>query len=126
MFPHDDRPDPTPRPWRAALRSTLDLVVAFATLRDADVEADAVSGDGAPAAPRAAQSAAATGDHAQHAAAPRASGPAPATHAHHPHRRPLPAPARARRPGAPRPAPQPCLSPLPARTVPRAASTASR
>ncbi|MEY2533941.1 MAG: hypothetical protein QOF29_1851, partial [bacterium] len=75
MFPHDDRPDPTPRPWRAALRSTLDLVVAFATLRDADVEADAVSGDGAPAAPRAAQSAAATGDHAQRAAAPRASGP---------------------------------------------------
>ncbi|MEA2322972.1 MAG: hypothetical protein QOD81_2822 [Solirubrobacteraceae bacterium] len=125
MFPRPEHPAPPARPWRHTLRATLDLVVAFATLRDAESPAEAADRLSAHPAP---------GERPRHAAmgfdrlSTPASGPqqgAPPAHAEHPHRHPLHPPLRARRPGAVRPAAQPCLSPLPARPVARASSPAS-
>jgi hypothetical protein len=78
------RPEAFPPGWRGALLRGLDAVVAFATLRDAELP------DPAPS--------------------DRAGGPAHA--ASHPHRRPLRAPSRARRPGVVAPARQACTTPL--------------
>jgi hypothetical protein len=100
MFPRTEASDPRPGRWAAALRHSLDVVVAFATLRDAEPPPS-----GAPASA---------------AAAPRRA------RAGHPHRRPLQPPVRARRPGA-LPAPsQPCLTPLAARRARRAEAPAAR
>jgi hypothetical protein len=104
MFPRTEASDPRPSRWAAMLRHSLDLVVAFATLRDPEPPPS-----GAPASAAAA--------------------PGPAlrrARAGHPHRRPLQPPVRARRPGA-LPAPsQPCLTPLAARRARRAEGPAAR
>jgi hypothetical protein len=101
MFPSLHTPVGTST-WRARLLRALDVLVAFATLRDVE------------------ESAAATGRHALVTASrrPAASttrgklrGPAGALP--HPHRAPLRSPSRGRRPGAVHTAPQPCVTPLP-------------
>jgi hypothetical protein len=86
--------------WLAALRRGLDVVVAFATLRDAapsDIALTArVGGDSRPRPP--------------HRPGPRPT--PPAARPSHAHRRPLRAPSRSRRPGAV-PAPShACITPL--------------
>jgi hypothetical protein len=93
--------------WRAAVMRAVDVVVAFATLRDAD-ELPARVGAvpvAAPERPRFVR--AATPERPGRFRAPER------PHLHpHPHRRPLGRPARTRRPGAVRPAPQACTTPL--------------
>ena len=100
------RPARAARGLSAALRRGLDVVVAFATLRDAE-PADA------PLTPR-------VGGDSQ-AAPPHRSAPRPTTTADpasHAHRRPLRAPSRSRRPGGVPAPPHACITPL---TTPRAA-----
>ena len=142
MFPRPDRPTRPAHAWLDAIRHGLDLVVAFATLRDAETPVDARE---SAAADRAAQAWAASvvppataaarrrlalgaAPPAAGSAAPRAttSGAAQATRSGpaHPHRRPLRTPTRPRRPGAVRPEPQACLTPLVARRA-RHSRTAS-
>jgi hypothetical protein len=107
MFPTSPTVFPrSSRTWRDVLLRGLDLVVAFATLRDAE-EPVAGGGDSdgdAWAAPS---------GRAPDRAVACAAG-APGNRAH-PHRRPLRAPARSRRPGAVRAAAPPCVTPLAAR-----------
>jgi hypothetical protein len=138
MFPRPDRPTRSAHGWLEAIRHGLDLVVAFATLRDAETPLDAretapadraAQAWGASVVPPATAAARrrfmlaaeardttsagrATGSAAPAAgsAARRATPPPP-----HPHRRPLRAVTRPRRPGGVRPEPQPCLTPLVAR-----------
>src|ERR1700750_1704886 len=95
MFPRPERPHRPAEAWLNALRRGLDLVVAFATLRDAELPPD----DGDERADRFT-----TGDR---------------TRDDHPHRQALRAPARARRPGAVRLPEQHCTTPLAARRVAR-------
>ena len=133
MFPRPDRPTHPAHGWLDAIRHGLDLVVAFATLRDAETPVDARE---TASADRAAQAWAASvvppataaarrrlaltaAARASSPAAPRATRPG-APHATrsappHPHRRPLRTTTRPRRPGAVRPEPQACLTPLVAR-----------
>src|SRR6478736_2872424 len=98
MFPRPDRLTHPAHGWLDAIRHGLDLVVAFATLRDAETPVDAretasadrpaltaAAGASSPAAPRAIRP-----------AAPQATRSAPP----HPHRRPLRTSTRPRRPGA--------------------------
>src|SRR3954447_3803882 len=98
---HPRDPLAAPPAWRTALSRALDVVVAFATLRDTD-ELDGPRHR--PAAPTAA------GGRVTRASAPD-------KHAH-PHRRPIAPPPRARRPGTVRPPAQPCTTPVPARRSP--------
>ena len=95
MFPRPERPHRPAEAWLNALRRGLDLVVAFATLRDAELPPDDGASDDIGRGPRA-------GDRGAH-----------------PHRRPLRAPARERRFGAVRPEEQHCTTPLAARRVAR-------
>src|SRR5215470_16637454 len=95
MFPRPDRPHRTAGTWLDALRRGLDLVVAFATLRDAELPPD----DGLDRPVYCDDRDRATDVH--------------------PHRRPLRAPARARRPGAVRTPEQHCTTPLGTRRVSR-------
>src|SRR4051795_4749559 len=119
---HPRAPLAAPPAWRTALSRALDVVVAFATLRDTD-ELDGPRHR--PAAPTAA------GGRVTRASAP-------VKHPH-PHRRPIAAPAparppprnpppppppptppppRARPPGPAPPPAQPCTPPVPARRSP--------
>jgi hypothetical protein len=102
MFPLPSAPDPRPSRWAAKLRHSLDVVVAFATLRD----------------PAPAPAARPAGSAAEPAARRRGSA--------HPHRRPLERPVRARRPGALPAASQPCRTPLGARRERRSKARAGR
>jgi hypothetical protein len=96
---------PTGR-WLAALRRGLDALVAFATLRDAELDGDrSVARASVSAAP------------GSRAHAPRTSSAAAGES--HPHRRPLRGPARSRRPGTVAAAPQACLTPLTPKRLPR-------
>jgi hypothetical protein len=101
--------------WRAAVMRAVDVVVAFATLRDAD-ELPARVGAVPVAAPERPPVAAPERPRFVRVAAPERPGRLRAPerpHPHpHPHRRPLGRPARTRRPGAVRPAPQACTTPL--------------
>jgi hypothetical protein len=101
MFPYPERRHQPAGPGVNALRRALDLVVAFATLRDAELPPD----DGEERAP-----------------SPGGAG----TRGVHPHRRALRGPAHARRPGAVPPQAQHCTTPLAARRVSRAGASASR
>jgi hypothetical protein len=101
--------------WLAALRRGLDVVVAFATLRDAEASDGAltarVGGDAGPGPPH----------------RPRQRPATTAARASHAHRRRLRAPSRSRRPGAVPAPPHACITPLttsraarrPNRTAPR-------
>jgi hypothetical protein len=125
MFPHPNSSDPRSSRWAAALRQCLDIVVAFATLRDPEPP-PARAYEPPPARayePRPGR----TGEPPR--ARSRAHSAEPGdrrTPAAHPHRRPLHPPARAGRPGA-LPAPsQPCLTPLSARRPRRSEARAGR
>jgi hypothetical protein len=126
MFPRADRPVHPVRAWADTLRRGLDVLVAFATLRDADTPSDdeqaALELAPARSADRVERSAArpvrhSAGSGAAHPKTGR--GPAGAEHPIHPHRRTLTAPVRQRRPGAVRAQSQPCLTPLRARRARR-------
>ena len=141
MFPRPDRPDRPAHAWLDALRHGLDLLVAFATLRDAEAppdsddttlgagiswpRADAIAPATVAGRRRAAERAGA--DRAEQSARRGAAGRsddrpsdrsqrraanAPEPPAPHPHRRPLRRASRPRRPGAVRPEPQACLTPI--------------
>jgi hypothetical protein len=119
MFPRADHSVHPARAWSETLRRGLDVLVAFATLRDAHTPSD-YRQDGSELAPsRSANgSQRGAGERSRHharpgrAAAKIAREPGGEQRAIHPHRRPLAAPVRQRRPGAVRPQPQPCLTPL--------------
>jgi hypothetical protein len=138
MFPRADPPAHPARAWADALRRALDVLVAFATLRDADASSDGgptarepARSMSLPTAPELAPSRAAdrlrrrAEEPARHVRSSGAVGAktrrgvAGPEHAVHPHRRALTAPVRQRRPGAVRPQPQPCLTPLAARRARR-------
>jgi hypothetical protein len=143
MFPRHHRSDSAAHGWLDAIRHGLDLVVAFATLRDTEAPLDAddmASEDGAwtrepgvrpatVAGRRAAARRAEQPDGAgrvEWADGSRRNRPDPSRQPDrtgappHPHRRPLRPAARTRRPGVVRPEPQPCLTPI----VPRRTRTA--
>jgi hypothetical protein len=103
MFPHPNAPDPRPSRWVAALRHSLDVVVAFATLRDPEPPPLIGRDAGLSREPAVRR-----------------------TRTAHPHRQPLQPPSRARRPGAPPARSQPCLSPLSARREHRSMAPADR
>lgn len=84
----------------AAVRRWLEILIAFATLRDAEAVGDR------PFEGIAGRTARSSGGARRLAAAP------PTVPPSHPHRRPLRATSRARRPGAVPPDPQPCITPL--------------
>jgi hypothetical protein len=144
MFPHLHHSfEPVEkRRWRAGLRHALDVVVAFATLADADPLTRSEprprhrSNPSASPNPRRSELPASPDPRPSNLSAsadprepepsdqrssgptlpPRSAAPSPPRSPHaHPHRRALAVPARSRRPGAVRAAPQPCLTPLPAR-----------
>jgi len=106
MFPHAPAPDTPSRRWAATLRHGLDVLVAFATLRDVGQPSTAY--DAVSAGPAGAPRRVGAARVAQSVGGPRA---VPA----HPHRHPLRPPPRARRPGVLPAPPQPCLTPLAAR-----------
>jgi hypothetical protein len=84
--------------WIAAVRRGLDVLVAFATLRDAE------TADGAPER---------LGHHPATTRRPlEPTGPASPRTADHPHRRPLRSAPRSRRPGAVAPPAHACSTPL--------------
>jgi hypothetical protein len=88
--------------WRAAVMRAVDLVVAFATLRDADELPPRVGAvRAAPERPRFVR-----------VAIPERPGRLHAPERPHPHRRPLGRPSRTRRSGAVRAQPQACTTPL--------------
>jgi hypothetical protein len=114
----DNGPGAARRPWLAGLRRGLNLLAAFATLRDVEppgygartsferarrddmLPLETARRDAAPVPP---------------GGAPAASGAEHAAHGRprlHPHRRPLAARTGPRRPGAVRRSPQPCLTPV--------------
>jgi hypothetical protein len=145
MFPRPNRPDRPAHAWLDAVRHGLDLLVAFATLRDAEAppeydetapgagvswpRADAIApitAAGRRAAERAKRHAADGWDRRAPDHSDRRLGDhsdrRPADRAKtpappHPHRRPVRPAPRVRRPGAVRPEPQLCLTPI----VPRRA-----
>jgi hypothetical protein len=122
MFPRADRATQPARTWAETLRRGIDVLVAFATLRDAEPPSN-----GAQAPPDLTRSRAS--DRFRRGAGepkgrPGRSGMPGASPGRdvantepsvHPHRRPVTAPVRARRPGSVRPQPQQCLTPLAAR-----------
>ena len=140
MFPHPNRPDRPAHAWLDALRHGLDLLVACATLRDAEAppESDETPFAAGISWPRAAMLAPATAA-GRRRAAERAGADIAQQHvadgaaqhvaeraeqhiaqgaqqpAAHPHRRPLRPATRVRRPGGIRPEPQACLTPIVAR-----------
>jgi hypothetical protein len=119
MFPRPNRPDRPAHAWLDAVRNGLDLLVAFATLRDA--EGPPEYDENMPGAgmlwPLAdvIPPATAAGRRAAERATHRAAAPSDVPAADHPHRWPLRPATRPRRPGAVRPEPQPCLTPIVAR-----------
>ena len=134
MFPRPEHPSTPAHGWLATLRHGLDLIVAFATLRDVDTSPEAGWRDADDPSDRASRTRPVAAVPPATAAAKRLTGHpdrgataaartapagrevgAAAMPAAHPHRRPLSTPSRGRRPGAVRPAPQPCLTPLVAR-----------
>src|SRR4051812_530618 len=120
MFPARNRRLEAPNDRRAILRRGLDLIAAFATLRDVAPPPPLVSprASAAPAGPLpgpATAAARARGDRSASATPPHTAEARPAAPAPHPHRRPLRAHGRHRRPGAVAAAVQPCLTPLPRR-----------
>jgi hypothetical protein len=119
MFPRADRPARPARAWSETLRRGLDVLIAFATLRDADTPSNHRPDSSELAPPRSANgSQRGAGERTRHqarsgrAAAKAARVLGDEQRAIHPHRRALAAPVRQRRPGAIRPQPQPCLTPL--------------
>jgi hypothetical protein len=131
MFPHPNRPDSSAHAWLDAIRHGLDLVVAFATLRDAGEprSSDGMDPGDAGHWPRADEIPPVTAAGRRRAAQRRAErNPARSERPEppvHPHRRPLRPAARLRRPGLVRPEPQPCLTPIVPRRL-RATRTLSR
>ena len=130
MFPRSEHPSTPAHGWLATLRHGLDLIVAFATLRDVDTSPEAGWRDAddpfpcASPTPRvvAVPPATVAAKRLNHGALVRAprdehrGEPAPVRPAHpHPHRRALTRSSRTRRPGAVRPEPQLCLTPIAAR-----------
>ena len=117
MFPRPNRPARPAHAWLDALRDGLDLLVAFATLRDAEAppETDEITCAAGISWPPADTIRPATAAGRRRAAerAGRPDGTEP--RAAHPHRRPLRRATRLRRPGAVRPEPQACLTPIVAR-----------
>src|SRR4051794_2828446 len=117
--PAPGAPEPTAGRWLAGVRRGLDLLVAFATLRDAESADDERASRGQdPIAP----------------SVPRYRPPAPVEPTRplreaHSHRRPRRAGPRGRRPGAVAPPPHACRPPLaaarPARRAHRAVGTRS-
>jgi hypothetical protein len=89
--------------WRAAVMRAVDVVVAFATLRDADELSARVGALSAAAPERPRFVRVATPERPARLHAPERP---------HPHRRPLGRPARPRRPGGVRAEPQACTTPL--------------
>jgi hypothetical protein len=130
------RSEPAARDWRATLLRAVDVLVAFATLREPDgaggeLAARPAAGDEPGRRPAAGDKPGRrppAGDElggrpAGEMGAPQRRawehGPRAVAAAAHPHRRPLRGPSRARRPGAVRPAPQACVTPLTPARVPR-------
>ena len=127
MFPRPNRPDRPAHAWLDAVRHGLDLLVAFATLRDAEAppetdettltaglswpRADTI----APATATGRRRAAERSDHRPSDRPQRRATDGAEPPASHPHRRPLRRASRLRRPGAVRPEPQACLTPIVAR-----------
>jgi hypothetical protein len=142
MFPRPAHPRTPAHGWLSTLRHGLDLIVAFATLRDVNTSPEAGWRDadgpfpctsptcpvvavppatvaakqlhaGRPARPVVARTAASAATDPARDSSPAAAG-APAQPVH-PHRRPLSRSSRTRRPGSVRPEPQLCLTPIAAR-----------